>query len=620
MRQLNKLLTISLLAVLLIAAVLPFSAVFAETSVEGFEGSSIYDDLKDASILGKTFDINDYPVNENGTPELLAFVEFAFSLKHEYQPYYGLYLYVYYPQGNLVVDSILNKVEMANKYEGKEAVNWSKYTLKFLDKDYNGVLYKFKVLDSKDEPEHTIAETYGRVAMSSAQRRYDISGIELHQDGNVNATEYGIGGTWTITGYSQGMHDSSMTESTLQSVATFQNTLKLDVHSTYFRTWNNIANTVGDQLSSVYFSVDNNIDKEYDRLYAIDFEVYKHLSSPIFCIYDKWYAFIDSGIVDYDGVYQNLYNQRTKSTSEFENLPDADYTWLRWCNMDDASFAFYGNSSPYPSNDMYVYLDKLAWVLQTNNEKDHKFSSEELLTYMQKFTEEFGCSDGEKYNSLLFSDKFYAPLYADLSNKVFTGANIGKTITYDQTWPIDGSLTKYDFSDVLNLIFKHTQDSADIKINPIQEVTWTAIENLTDEQISQTYFVAQSDVSEFKYYVKNENSLNKSVYLFRFDMESFYTEQLYAENLGICGYVWQEPIYLDFDIISLTYDKAGVQTVIPVVSNPIDIIAGIEPPGTDLLPDNADLVNLYMLVIIVLAIVLVGPLILGALKFIFNIR
>ena len=68
-------------------------------------------------------------------------------------------------------------------------------------------------------------------------------------------------------------------------------------------------------------------------------------------------------------------------------------------------------------------------------------------------------------------------------------------------------------------------------------------------------------------------------------MESFYTDELYAENLGICGYVWQEPIYLDFDIISLTYEKAGVNTVIPVVSNPIDIIAGIEPPSNSLIPE-----------------------------------
>lgn len=614
MTRLNKLLTISLLAVLLIVAVLPFSAVFAEVSVQGFDGTSIYDDLKDASILGKTFDINDYPVNENGTPELLAFVEFAFSLKHEYQPYYGLYLYVYYPQGNLVVDSELNNVEMANKYEGNEAVNWSKYTLQFCDKDYNGVLYKFKVLDSRAEPEHTIAETYGRVAMSSSERRYDISGIELHNDGNVNATEYGIGGTWTITGYSQGMHESSMEESTLQSVATFENTLKLDVNPTYFRSWRNADNTLADQLSSVYFSVPNSIDSEYDQLYAIDFEAYKYLSSPIFCIYDKPIA--GHLGVDVEQVYENLLNQRGKTSAEVVKM--SEYTWLTWDRhyVGDVymNFGYYAHT---PGADSTTNLDQLAWVLQAKNDLDYKIGAAELLNYMAEFSNKFGRTVRNKYNSLLFSDHYY---FRELDYRTFeNGLNIGRKITATEEFELVGSLSQHNIWQYLSLLFK-TYDDKETTFNPIQKVTYNEIESLTNEGISQQFFVAESDVLDFKTYVKQQNSIDKSVYLFRFDVDTYYTSPLRAELWGECGYVAQEPIYLDFDIISLTYEKENVQTVIPVVSNPIDIIAGIEPPGIDLLPDNADLVNLYMLVIIVLAIVLVGPLVLGALKFIFNIR
>lgn len=616
----TKVLTLSLLAVLLFAVVLPFSVIFAdEISTTGLDGTSIYEDLKDAKILGETFDFDKYKPNEHGSTELLAFVEFGFSLMHEYQKCYGLYLYIYFPQGNLI-DSEQNQVKFAMRYNGSDVVEYGDLQLKLISKDAFDVLYKFKVVDSE---KHKVLELYERVAKNSEERIYEINGVELFQNGKENAVDYGVGGTWTLTGYGKGMHKSSMEESTLQSVATFKNTLKLDVHSTYYRTWKNILNTVGDQLSSVYFSVDNSIDKEYDRLYAIDFDTYKYLSSPIFCIYNAWYPGISTIMVDYNAVYNNLYNQRTKATSEFENLPNADFTWLRWCNMDDACFAFYGNSSPYPSNDMYVYLDKLAWVFQTSNEKDHKFTSEELLTYMREFTEEFGCSDGEKYNSLLFSSKFYAPLHAGLSDKVFTGANIGRTITYDDSWPINGSLTQYDFGDVLKLLFEHTQDTADINLKPIQEVTWSEIKNLTDEQISQTYFIAESDVPEFKHYVKNENSLNKTVYLFRYDMESFHTEQLYAENLGICGYVWQEPIYLDFDIISLTYEKAGVKTIIPVVSNPIDIIAGIEPPSNSLIPEFENLWKSTMTDFLttlfgIIAIALFVFLVLRFLKFVFK--
>ena len=609
------------IAVLLLAAVLPPFGAFAEdVPITSFDEHTIYEDLQGAIILGKEFNIEDYPVSSTGAVQLLAFTEYSFSLKHEYQKSYGLYLYVYVPQGG-IVDSEKNEVTIADAYNSYgEPSHWSDYKLQLLSKDATDVLYKFKVLDA--DKEFTVTRIYNRVAMSSSERRYDINGIELHFLENANATNFGIGGTWTITGFDKGMHDSSMEQSTLQSVATFQNTLKLDVHSTYYRTWKNIVNTVGDQLSSVYFSVDNAIDKEYDRLYAIDFDTYKYLSSPIFCIYDKWYPGISNLFVDCDGVYKNLYNQRTKAISEFENLPNADYTWLRWCNMDDASFAFYGNSSPYPPNDMYVYLDCLAWVLQTSNENDHKFTSEELLAYMTNFSNEFGGSVRGKYNSLLFSDRFYAPLYAELSDKVFTGANIGRTITYDDSWPIDGSLTQYDFGDVLKLIFEHTQDTADIDLKPIQEVTWSEIQYLTDEQISQRFFVAESDVPEFKYYVKNENAKNKSVYLFRYDMESFYNDKLYAENRGICGYVWQEPIYLDFDIISLTYEKAGVQTVLPVVSDPIDIIAGVEPPANTLIDiDGAIssvLVSVFTLILSIVAIVVFVWIFIRGLKYVFT--
>lgn len=616
MTQLNKLLTISLLAVLLLAVALPFSAVFAETSVEGFDSTSIYDDLKDASILGKTFDINDYPANENGTPELLAFVEFAFSLKHEYQPYYGLYLYVYYPQGNLLVSSELNKVEMANKYEGDEAVNWSKYTLQFLDKDYNGVLYKFKVLDSKAEPEHTIAETFGRVAMSSTKRRYDISGIELHQNGNVSATEYGIGGTWTITGYSQGMHDSSAEQSTLQSVATFENTLKLDVHSTCFRAWQNVGNTIADQLSSVYFSVDNKIEQEYDRLYALKFEAFKYLSSPIFGIHKKYQPF-DGLLLDYEQIYKNLLNQQALTVEEVKQLDK--YSSLSWSFVEDGGGGgvYY---SIYPEigiiNQSAKYLDRLGLVFQVDETCNNEITSEQLMGAMVDFSEKHGKDVRSKYSSILFSDFYYS--YALNFRNVENGNNIGKTVYWDDKDVIEGSLTRFDFWDTLLALFNYTADDTQ-DFDVFVKVTYDEIKSLSTEQISHQYLICENDVETFRTYVREQNEINKSVYLFRFDVDTYFTEQVACAS-GICGYVAQEPIYLDFDIISLTYDKAGVQTVIPVVSNPIDIIAGIEPPGIGLSTDNADLVTLYTLVLIILAAVLVGPLVLGGVKYILNIR
>ena len=48
------------------------------------------------------------------------------------------------------------------------------------------------------------------------------------------------------------------------------------------------------------------------------------------------------------------------------------------------------------------------------------------------------------------------------------------------------------------------------------------------------------------------------------------------------GYVAQETIFLDFDIIHLTFEKDGVLTVIPAVSDPVDVIGDLENLDDDL--------------------------------------
>lgn len=633
MTSFNKLLTVSFLAVLLLAVALPFSVIFAsESDVFSFDETSIYDDLRDSTILDKPFNIEDYPLNPNGTPELLAFTEFAFTLKYEYQKYYGLYVYLYYPQGNLVIDEDVHDIKMACKYKDNEPVHWCHYPLKFLSKDINGVLYKFKIMDSITEPENKIVDTFSRVAMSSTNRRYDINSIQLMEI-DKKKVDYSIGGTWTITGYDKGMHDTSMEESTLQSVATFKNTLKLDVHSTYFRSWLvEDSFSMADLLSSVYFSVPNSIDKSYDRLYAIDFEAYKYLTSPMFVIYGSMADApgLQTGWIDHKQVYKNLYNQRGLSMSEIEELNE--YSWMAWHanasnTFNTQYYYYYGNSNPNIVDDAYSYelFDKLAWVLSFNDVVENEISSEKLLAYMAEFSSTRNKDILHRYNSLLFSDHYYSN-YNNVENVIVENGYIRKSIIADKMQELKGTPYQHSFWEQLALAFKSTKEPpVPLEFLPIQCVEWNDIKNMSDEDISLTYFVAKADVAEFKLYVQQQEAFDKSVYLFRFDVSPTYNALLNCENKGYCGFVTQQPVFLDFDIISLTYDKAGVKTVLPVVSNPIDIIAGIEPPGNidlglSLNDFNDFLVAIYsMLIVFFLAIVFI-MLVLPILKSIFRIR
>ena len=54
------------------------------------------------------------------------------------------------------------------------------------------------------------------------------------------------------------------------------------------------------------------------------------------------------------------------------------------------------------------------------------------------------------------------------------------------------------------------------------------------------------------------------------------------------GYFFKETVNLDFDIIDVTFTKDLKQTVIPVVSDPIDVVPSPTPPPDiyDEIPDS----------------------------------
>ena len=102
--------------------------------------------------------------------------------------------------------------------------------------------------------------------------------------------------------------------------------------------------------------------------------------------------------------------------------------------------------------------------------------------------------------------------------------------------------------------------------------------------------------------------------LFRFASTSYDTApcQVYGDTLLGRGvfredvYVAKETLFLDFDVIDLTFGK---DKVIPAVSSPINVISGVDPPRTPTLPGitvDSDLwQKLYDILRVVLGVALV---------------
>ena len=74
--------------------------------------------------------------------------------------------------------------------------------------------------------------------------------------------------------------------------------------------------------------------------------------------------------------------------------------------------------------------------------------------------------------------------------------------------------------------------------------------------------------------------------MFRFAVTDYFAGNVSIEDsrsetgllINDKAYVAEETVFFDFDIIQLTFNKEGVYRVIPVVSNPVDIVGAITPP------------------------------------------
>ena len=592
----KKYITILVLTVLLGSSLFGLTAIaYADTTtiVENFDDTYVLTDLADATVFGKKFNTADYPKDSKGELRLLDFTEYCFSTKFELQYNYGLYLYIYNPQCIAFDDSILNKVQIATEYNSKgEATKYEKFNISICSATADRLFYKFKV--------EGVSSIYDRVALSSDERQYDVSGVELLTPKATNAHDYKVGGTWIYKGYAKGCHASTEEESTLSSEIKSLQTIELDdLQFTYYRTWNSLLHA--DQLTSVYFSVPNSIADNYDILYSIQAETYQYLTSPIFCVYDRYILGTDGLLVDYDKLYSDLLKQRNIATPSKQNSSlDRIFYWdaIDTGSGESRSTAMTGYNYTNTAYKDFVQLSTLAWIFQVSAKEDFSVSSEKLLNYMRDYSNEFNSHTIRgKYSPALFADKYYS-VYMDYQK--FEGGYMPLDIDisgkYDFT--LVGSTAKFDFWKAL--FGKWDRYATTDPICPIVEVAYKDLQGLSEDQISEKYYVNKSDVAKFKEYVRNQT--NRRVYLFHFAQSDYFTTVV-SNNYGVVGYMAQEVAYLDFDIISMGYEKDGVVTIIPVVASPIDIIGGVEP-GKDIGSNiGLNIISIILGIVLVVAII-----------------
>ncbi len=584
MTKLKGLKVFSFLIALFLCFCVSFTAVIparAESSTANFEESNVLDDLRSAS----NFNILKYPAYKSLEPEMYVMnvVEYCYSFDPAMQDNYGLYLYVYNPnQTDISTKDGDNKVQMAVSYDTEGKPNaYEKFDLQYCSKSeeqfYEGIFYKFKVIDHVSSDGKTILKR-----VKSSERRYDISGIEMLEVGAFRPKEYGVGGTYKFTGYAKG-YGAIPTENTLKCSVTELETIRLEVHKTNFRTGEYKKNYRHD-LTSVYFSVPQRFFDEYGSLQKIKAEWYEYETTPI-------------AVTSNTTVYNGLTAQLGKSASA-ENLSYSLYTDAT--KMVGASGHYYSYGFCYNApGEADERLDRLTYAFSTNgaNISNYVLSSSRLESFIRGYDKSYVRGQIQIPGKTLSADLFESGLASDRQAVSYVGNDIHhKLVTFDAGDSFDmlnyndSTTTSQRFFKWLFGLAPSDVDQSYTGISPIHIVTDT---ERNDSNISKTLLIDGSDsaLSEFTEFYDNEKAKGNKTVLFRFAQTDYraFPVEVYNESTGkqISNegnpdtFVVQESVFLNFDIIELTFSRDGVYTVIPVVSNPIDIYNDITIPEVE---------------------------------------
>lgn len=577
-----------------------FLSAFAATDVQtAYENTNVLDNLDGATIGGKTFDIADYPHNDEGRPQVISFVEFCYSYYADKQGDFGLYVYVYNPQ-DIAFDMATDRNKIQLTYGNKQS--YSKYTLDFLNYSekagHEGRFYKFKVRLS-DSERQDILDT-----VNDDGRVYKVSGIELSYKGDV--TEYPCGQTYTYSGYAEGYGSELATGDTLTcTVDGFDKYLTLDVHSTYYRPeGSNGSENKQDTLHSVYFAVPNEIIREYGVMTAVHATWLNAYTSPIFV----------TGNEEFYNGFMELVGKESPETDYAFHTNESGRYW--------GGFYFVDYSHGYNySNAVENVLTKLnyAFYAENGDADSYVLPAEKLLGdsesgkkgWLETYTENFG---GE-----LVNDKYSAALFEKVDD-AFTD----KTITSDDTFSLTSVTTSQNLWQ--KIWGTSTSYTNTYTMSAIQDVTLDDMDNaLNEKAFCDEFFVAESDFDELYSYVKKAAAKDETVYLFRYYQSEYFAVELsegmyetgfYTQIVGDMSmpaygrhyehedtnaYLCQMWVQLDFDIIDLTFTKDNVDTIIPVVMSPMDIAADGTPP----LVTTKDGLSWWQILLAVLALILI---------------
>ncbi len=576
-----------------------------------YESRNVLEDLENSTINGESFSLKKYGFNSNKETQVLSFAEYCYSFYPEKQNNYGLYVYVYNPQGlTFDTDSDLNCIQFACGENTN--THYTKYSLRFLncstETNYERLFYKFKVVLTNEQRAEILS------IVNSTERCYRVSGIELLSVGQTNVTDYTAATNYKYSGYAAGYGSNENADSTLQVSAEQTETLSLEVHSTQYRPegTNGKNDYTQDSLHSVYFAVPNEYIQRYGEMTAIHATWLNAVLKPAL-VTGNWDAYVavrkylgealNPELPDiYDPSTDNNANNLSESVGAARSIEESHtealpYMYYGACTGAGAGFSnatcYYGYSynalSGWSGHSMlYNEYGKTVNTLYmlfyagsgTDSADGYTISSAELLSELRKSYMTYGAP---------FVNGKYSEAVFESVDEDFTEVNVQASETLSLT---DTKITKAWWNGLFGVDApdKVTATTFDgIKaVYPVKASDITG----TNAEIAKRLYISENDSEEFKRFFE-ANKDESTVYLFRYQTSDYISQEAtlyhYIEDGNLLSgsgwqkadtnaYFFQETVNLDFDIIDVTFTGEETETILPAVSDPIDVVPSVTPP------------------------------------------
>ena len=618
---------------------------YAAGNGSSFDQTNVLDDLLTSTVNGKPFDIRNYPFDEKGEVQVISLVEYCYSYKANQRDNYGLYVYIYNPRGlNLSADSKRNKIQMAVSYnkDGNPDA-YEKFSLELCSKVENGtyknLFYKYKVVDRKID-----GKTFDQ-RVNSNKRRYDISGIELAVHGSGNATEYPVGYTYRFTGYAAGYGPNASDVSTLRCEIEKLETISLSVKHTFYRSeTSSLGAGHQNQLDTVYFTVPKRYIEEYGKLQRIKAEWYEYKTKDILVTSNASFfasakSFVGVPLGDAPNAYgQYKYREDIGYSLGIGAGKAGDMYVAQWgWNLGTGYFHT-------PTNVLYYmfYVDDIReYDPYAAKGSTGGVESNDLYDYIRSYTKTFEKGRLPVKNGTVSADLFEDDIDESRKMDNENGKIQMGYSCYDFDADLDTQvLSSWSDKDPsfwdnwmnfgLGAAFVGGPDEESRVVAPIQILNESDLSG-SNATVSKHLLVNVQDVESIRNTYRSATASDEVVVLFRFATSDYYSRAavIIEPDAGFLGtdkkyedqaYIAKESVFFNFDVIQLTFNKEGIYTVIPVVSDPIDAVGDITPPVD--LPGELEwwqvVFSLVMMVLLVLLLAPLWPYVVRAILWVFD--